>query len=399
MSVARADSHSLKILHVLRAPLGGLFRHVLDLTREQVARGHQVGLITDSLTGGERAAGVLRELSGSLALGLRRLPMLRNPAPSDLRNLLAIGKAAAHARPDIIHGHGSKGGLYARLPRLFGIAREAVRAYTPHGGSFNYKPETLIHRCYMLAESALEPATDLYLFESAFIQSCFEKYVGATRAIKRVVLNGISDAEFEPVTAAADAADFLYVGELRSAKGIDTLIDAMALVRERSGRRQTAALVGSGPDQEALTAQARARGLDNDIFFLGAMPAREAFRRGRVLIVPSRAESLPYVVLEAAGAAVPMVATNVGGIPEIFGPHANRLIPCNDPRVLAQSMLEMQNRCVETRHAMACELRQFVHERFHIADMADSVIEGYRDALRRKSPTPASIRRPLAAPS
>ncbi len=90
MSSVAAPENSLKIIHVLRAPLGGLFRHVLDLTREQIARGHQVGLITDSLTGGERAEYVLRELSPSLSLGIRRLPMRRNPAPDDLRNLYII---------------------------------------------------------------------------------------------------------------------------------------------------------------------------------------------------------------------------------------------------------------------------------------------------------------------
>ena len=54
---------SLKILHVLRAPLGGLFRHVIDITQGQVARGHRVGLIVDSLTGGERAEAILARSS------------------------------------------------------------------------------------------------------------------------------------------------------------------------------------------------------------------------------------------------------------------------------------------------------------------------------------------------
>ncbi len=242
MSSMAAQDQSLKIIHVLRAPLGGLFRHVLDLTREQVARGHQVGLITDSLTGGERADKVLRELAPSLSLGIRRLPMRRNPAPDDLRNLYVIASRTRKLNPDVVHGHGSKGGLYARLPGLLSTNKNVVRAYTPHGGSFNYRPGSMLHNIYMKAEGLLERATDLYLFESAFIQKCFETYVGETTALKRVVLNGISDAEFEPATPADDAADFVYVGELRSAKGIDTLIDAIAIVRDKSGCRQSAVL-------------------------------------------------------------------------------------------------------------------------------------------------------------
>ena len=65
------------------------------------------------------------------------------------------------------------------------------------------------------------------------------------------------------------------------------------------------------------------------------MPVREAFKLGRVLVVPSRAESMPYIVLEAAGARVPMIATNVGGIPEIYGPYRDRLGPPDDAADLA----------------------------------------------------------------
>lgn len=392
-----ADKSSLRIVHVLRAPLGGLFRHVLDLAREQIARGHQVGLITDSLTGGERADKVLRDLSESLALGLMRLPMQRNPSLSDLTNLAKVARRTAELKADIVHGHGSKGGLYARLPGLFGKAQGPVRAYTPHGGSFNYRPGSLPHKVYMRAESVLERCTDLYLFESAYIQSCFSNYVGPTQKLKRVVLNGISNAEFDPVQPDHDAADFFYVGELRSAKGIDTLIDALALVRERTGRRQKAVLVGSGPDQPALTERAQARGLAEDIRFPGAMPAREAFRKGQILLVPSRAESLPYVVLEAAGAAVPMVSTNVGGIPEIFGPYAPSLIDCDNAERLAEAMLAKQRQSAEDRRREAMQLRAFVQSRFHVSDMADAVLDGYRDGLRRKEGKGAGLSAALPA--
>ena len=63
----------LNILHVLRAPVGGLFRHVVDLARGQAERGHRVGLIADSLSGGATAEATLADLSHTLALGLTRV--------------------------------------------------------------------------------------------------------------------------------------------------------------------------------------------------------------------------------------------------------------------------------------------------------------------------------------
>ena len=78
-SEAQRLMRPLNILHVLRTPVGGLFRHVLDVTRGQIARGHKVGLVMDSSTGGAAADAVLRELEPALALGLTRFPMRRAP--------------------------------------------------------------------------------------------------------------------------------------------------------------------------------------------------------------------------------------------------------------------------------------------------------------------------------
>ena len=384
MSTEGSEGRSLKIIHVLRAPLGGLFRHVMDLAREQIARGHKVGLITDLLTGGDRTTTTLNEIAPSLELGLTRIPMHRNPHYSDAFALAHVINRVKSAKPDIVHGHGSKGAFYARFPAYLGTGGNVVRAYTPHGGSFNYNPGSFLHRVYMGVEAVLDRATDIFLFESAFIGSCFHRYVGQPHGMERVVLNGISDNEFTPVVQRPDPADFVYVGELRSAKGIDTLIDAIAEVGRQSGRKPRAVLVGSGPDEAQLTAQARDRGLADQITFPGPMPAREAFALGRLLIVPSRAESLPYVVLEAAGGRVPMIATNVGGIPEIFGPYADRLIPCDNPHALAQAMMRELGLTPSELTAQAELLGAFVQGRFSIAHMTDAVLAGYRDAIARK---------------
>ena len=106
-----------------------------------------------------------------------------------------------------------------------------MRAYTPHGGSFNYQPGTaLAPRSTWRAERLLAPSTDIFLFESAYIAGRFDALVGAHDGLRRIVPTASAPAEFAPVAPTADAADFLYVGELRAAKGIDTLLDALARV-------------------------------------------------------------------------------------------------------------------------------------------------------------------------
>jgi len=98
-----------RILHVFRAPVGGLFRHVMDLTRLQAAAGHAVGIVCDSNTGGERGERALAELMPSLELGLVRIPMRRNPHISDWSCLRAVAKRAGTVGADVLHGHGAKG--------------------------------------------------------------------------------------------------------------------------------------------------------------------------------------------------------------------------------------------------------------------------------------------------
>ncbi len=388
----------LRILHVLRAPLGGLFRHVLDLTREQVARGHAVGLVVDSLTGGEAAAANLATLEPILELGIRRLPMPRQPHLRDAANILKVAAHARSLRIDVVHGHGSKGGLYARLPGFVGRRGEAIRCYTPHGGSFNHVATPLVQALYMNVEKLLARRTDVFLFESVFIANRFHQRVGETTALVRIVQNGIGSAEFEAVTPKPGAAAFLYVGELRSAKGIDTLIDALAILTRRRHEAHRLILVGSGPDRERLEAQAQALGVAEQVSFPGAMPARQAFALGHTLVVPSRAESLPYIVLEAAGARVPMIATDVGGIGEIFGPYRERLIACDDPAGLANALecaLDTEP-TLSRRHVE--DLAAFVSKRFTTAAMVESVLAGYRDAFARGT-APAQTGRYFTQPS
>lgn len=373
----------LKILHVFRAPLGGLFRHVLDVARGQAERGHQVGIFCDATTGGTRADTVFDELAQTLALGITRVPMSRYPSLTDFRAQLAQMALRRRLAPDVVHCHGSKGGVYGRIPALLAPGRHYVTAYTPHGGSFNYKPGSTEHKVYMTVERLLEGATDMFLFESRFIAGRFEAHVGhLPKTDHRIVLNGISEAEFEPIDHGEAGFDLLYLGELRSAKGVDTLIDALALLRRRDGLKPRILIVGSGPDETELKEMATARGIADQCVFEPPGPIRKALAQARVMVIPSRAESLPYVILEAAAAAQPLISTDVGGINEIYGPrHRHRLIKANDPTILAEAIRTMLARPEAERLAEAADLAAHVRRHFRLDTMIDGVIAAYRDAL------------------
>ena len=160
--------------------------------------------------------------------------------------------------------------------------------------------------------------TELFLFESGFARNAYQAMVGPPPAIVRVVPNGITAAEMAPVETRADAADLLSVGEFRHIKGTDVLIEAVAELH-KAGRKVTLAMAGDGEEGAKLRELVTTLGLDGSVRFLGHTPARQAFVHGRQMVVPSRADSLPYVVIEAGGAGIPMIASGVGGIPEDSG--------------------------------------------------------------------------------
>lgn len=368
----------LNILHVFRAPVGGLFRHVLDLSCEQIARGHRVGLIADSRTGGTRGDEALRSLQPSLALGLTRIPMRRHANPGDLLALAHVVRRAAQVQADVVHGHGAKGGAYARLS--FG-GKRAVRAYTPHGGSLLFGHDTLAGKFYLATERLLKLRGDLFLFESAYSADIFRRKIGCPRGLVRIVHNGVSQAEFKPIGVKADATDLVFMGELRPVKGIDVLLEALACLCG-TGRTVTATLVGDGPERAALQAQTEALGLTDRVQFMPATPAAVALTLGRIMVVPSRAESLPYVVLEAAAGAKPLIATNVGGIPEIYGTLSHTLVPPQDAAALAAAIGWALDH-PEFMADVTQKLRARVQASFSVETMVDGVLAAYQAAREK----------------
>jgi len=377
--MAVVEGQPLRILHATRAPVGGIFRHILDLANGQADRGHDVGIIADSLTGGERADQAFAEIAPRLKLGVHRLPIRRDPLPTDFLVWARFQRLIRQLKPDVLHGHGAKAGTFIRFKTG---GSNTIRAYTPHGGSLHFPLSTLKGNLYARIERALMDKTDLFLFESAFACDTYQRTIGTPKGLVRCVFNGVTANEFDQIVKAEDATDVVYVGEFRHIKGADLLIDAVARLRA-DGRPVTLTLAGDGEETANLKAQVQQLGLGEAVRFIGHVKARYGFSKGSLLVVPSRGDSMPYVVIEAAAAGIPMVAANVGGIPEIFGPHSDALFAPNNAAAMADAIeTALGNPAAVQERAKA--LRERIFQHFSQNAMVEGVLAGYGEAFANR---------------
>jgi len=379
-----ATADPLRIVHVLRAPMGGLFRHVRDLAESHAADGHAVGVICDVAgTPGYNEASV-EELAAVLPLGLRRVKMRREAGLGDLFGAGNILKVIKELQPDVLHGHGAKGGVYARaLGSLVRAERSRVaRLYSPHGGSLHYDPNSRAGKVYFRVEHMLERLTDHLLFVADFERRAYAEKIGDPTCPWSVNYNGLRDGEFDPVEPVADAAGFLFLGELRMLKGPDLFLRALAALRAGPHPGASAVMVGDGPDAAPVRAMAQQLGLGDAVMFHPPMKARDAFALARVFVMPSRAEAMPYVALEALAAGVPIIASAVGGVPEIFGDETSALVT-PDADTLTRAMDAALADPAALKAAMPG--RDTLMARFSASAMAANALAAYRKALVRRA--------------
>jgi glycosyltransferase involved in cell wall biosynthesis len=247
----------------------------------------------------------------------------------------------------------------------------------------HYPPGSMTGRIFRGIERALLRPTDAIVFESKFARAAFIAGIAEPKCPTPVIHNGLKSREFVPVEPRPEAHDFVFVGELRALKGVRYLIEALPALRRPDGTPATLVMAGDGPDKAAFSELIASLGLTGRVELAGVRPAREMFARGRCVVVPSLAESLPYVVLEAAAAGRPVIATRVGGVPEIFGPTAASLVPPGDAPTLAAAMAGfLADPGAATREAT--RRLDFIGPRFSVEHMTDAIEALYGELLGRR---------------
>lgn len=335
-----ARQGKLKVLMVVEAADMGVGRHVLDLSEGLLARGHEVHVAYSHYRLGATFQRRLRKIDGLVAVNV---PMRWQVHPADIASVVRLRRYMGDAGPfDIVHGHSSKGGAIARLAAL-GQASRTV--YTPNAIR---TMSPVIRKSSRVAFSGVERflagITDAIVAVSSQELAHLEQ-VGVKPAIARVIPNGIEPSPLPSRERArkelglpADALVLGFVGRLTAQKAPEVLIESFASVAA-SRPRVHLAMVGEGELQYDLQRRTEELGLRGRIHWLGPRPGLFSMPAFDVFVLPSRYEGLPYVLLEALSAHLPIVTTSTSGADDLVESGVNGfVISPEDPRELAAAI-------------------------------------------------------------
>lgn len=341
-----ATKNPKRILFVItKANFGGAQQYVLDLARAAQANGHTVavaigsdGTLTDKL----EASGI----QVFVATGLQRDISVQREW-SAFRSLLSTMRTW---KPDVVHLNSSKAGLIGSIAAR--IARVPRIIFTAHGWPYfedrSFLWRTLIWKCSWLTVAFSHKTICVSEFDRTHAQLPFlgRKLTRIYNGVTKPELRSREDARAELFSwnereAHADDLFLVAIGELHPNKNHESLLYALsALKRTDPSMRFFLTLIGSGELEHELKAQVRTRGLEDRVHFTGFLNAPYQYLNAfDVLVMPSKKEGLPYTLLYGLAVGIPMIASRVGGAPEILAhAPAGKLTDPNRPASLMNAL-------------------------------------------------------------
>ena len=378
-----------------RLNIGGPSIHVILLTAGLEQRGYRTRLLVGQEAPRE---GNMLPFAAERGVACEPIPGLgREIAPlSDFRAFWSLYRLLREFRPEIVHTHTAKAGLLGRLAaRLAGVP---IVVHTFHGH--------VLHGYFGRAKSAFFRWLETALARLA------DRLVAVSEAVKQdLVALGVAPAErIRVVPLGLDLAHLLrplprgrlreagqvpaeaplvgMVGRLVPIKDVPTFLQAAVLVRKARPDSHFA-LVGDGEERSLLEGECRRLGLAETVAFHGwRRDLAAVYGDLDVVVNASRNEGTPVALIEALAAARPVVATRVGGTPDVLGDgRFGRLVPPGDPEALARAILETLDDPLDAdRRARAGQAS--VLARFSSSRLIDDVDALYRELLARRSAVP-----------
>jgi glycosyltransferase involved in cell wall biosynthesis len=289
----------------------------------------------------------------------------------DVLGLVELVRLCRRLRPHVVHANSSKAGILGRLAAF--AARVPVRIFTAHGWAFNAH-EGAARAVYLWADRLVRPLTTavVCVAENERAAGVAARVCTARQAV--VIRNAVDVAAARLAPGVGDPPQLLAVGRLKAPKDFVTFARAVRLLPPGSFR---AAIAGDGPDRAAVEAElagaAELLGERSDV--------PELLAAADVFVLPSRSEGLPLSVIEAMAAGLPVVASRVGGVPELVaGGETGMLVPPGDPEALAAALRALLDDA-ERRRALGAAGRRRAEAHFDLPAFRAAHVELYERLL------------------
>ncbi|MGB3921759.1 MAG: glycosyltransferase family 4 protein [Minisyncoccia bacterium] len=357
----------MKILFgITKANFGGAQRYVFDLATEAKRRGHEVAVLAGEGLG-------LSERLEKENIRIIKIPGLERDISwtKEIKTFFELTKVLRRERPDVFHINSSKmGGLGGLAARLVGIKKII---FTTHGWAFNEpRPEwqkmfirflawltiLLSHKTICVSEKTKNDVADLLFVENKLT----------------LIYNGIR--EFPMSQRHTDTFTIGTIAELHKIKGLDILLAAWG--KFVKNRKATLVIMGEGEERLNLENMAKNMNTSDSVIFKGFVEnARSFLKDFDIFCLSSRSEAMPYSLLEVGFAGLPVIATEVGGIPEVIENGLDGiLVRPEDSEALFSSLLLLSGD-KNLRQRLGEGLKKKIKEKFSFERMAEETFKLY----------------------
>jgi glycosyltransferase involved in cell wall biosynthesis len=377
---------------IARLNMGGPALHVAYLSAGLAERGYETTLVAGSLARGEGSMAYVAEGLGVEVVRLDALSREISPI-RDALSILRLARLIREQRPRILHTHTAKAGTVGRLAALLaGDARPEVVVHTFHGHVLRGYFGPLKSGAFRLLERLLARVTTRLIAVSPQVRDDLVALGVAPPEKFSVVRLGIELAErLETAEEGLDARARLgigaerfvvgWVGRMTGVKRTDDVLEALRLLRER-GVDAVLLMVGDGPDRDHVEQRASELGIVRHCLFLGYQEDVSGWYRAfDAMILPSANEGTPVVAIEALAAGCPVVATSVGGVPDVVREDVDGfLVPMGDTEALAERLARLAEDPA-LRARMGAAGRESVPARYAVERLVGDIDELYRSLL------------------
>ena len=390
------DQEPIRVLRVIaRLNVGGPSLHVSYLTEGLEARGYRTTLAAGRLSEGE---GDMAFVAAGRGIDVEWIPHLqREISPAqDVAVVRQLASLIRRERPHVLHTHTAKAGAVGRLAALAsGRARPPVIVHTFHGHILKNEFDRVREGAFRTIERRLARVTDALVTVSPEVRDELVEIGIAPATRFAVVRLGIDLSE--RVGGAEEGAALRaglgvpperftigWVGRMTAVKQAGNVLVAARALRDR-GCDTAVVMVGDGPDREMLERQARALGLDEDVFFVGfQQDVGPWFHAFDALLLPSRSEGTPVSAIESLAAGKPVVATRVGGVADVVHEGEDGyLVPFGDTHGAADRLQQLAAD-PELRRRLGATGRARILQRYRVPRLLEDVDRLYRSLLEAK---------------